>query len=274
MHNPPANPAALPSAPHLDQRRAQRGLAVVPSVVVPSVVVIGALVAGLVACSGGGPEESVFAPAPERQAESGPAASFDPGATQGPKCEMAAVDAFKPAVAKPAKLAQNACSAAELSGFFDACLAGAVDQRKCDDFKAAHGKCAACVESTEADAQQGPIVWRANRAYFTVNIPGCIAAVANDMAPTGCGYAYEAALQCQRAACSSCIGGGTVSFQPFSDCQKSAAGSVCKSAVSEQLSACGNIKVGAPGGDCLPPSGSSAPKDAYLVVAPKFCGPG
>ena len=88
----------------------------------------------------------------------------------------------------------------------------------------------------------------------------------------GCGAAYESLLQCRRASCESCLSGASASFKKFADCQKASGTSTCEDFYKKQTAACTTLSTGTPADVCIPPSGSSL-KDAFLRIAPIFCGP-
>lgn len=186
----------------------------------------------------------------------------DSAAEAGPSsCPPAIPGTFAPSWKPPKKSA--ACSAADITAYYNACLANPATTEKdgtCATFKSAHAACAACAEP---DDKSGPIQWQANRKFYTSNIAGCIAIVQNAPEPGKCGDAYNAAVQCSRAACEFCFElGGT--FDQFSACQKEAGKQgLCKSYENAQAAACaGYNSPGSPALKCLKTS-SAEPADSY-----------
>jgi hypothetical protein len=179
---------------------------------------------------------------------------------------------FKPTWRPPNGLRSGACSAQQISDFYDACLATPVDPAKCAAFTQANGTCASCLQSDDSDPSYGPVIWHAKHAFYTLNVPGCIANEQNDTSPQSCGAAYQADLECKQTACTGCFAVPNSSFAAFSACEKSAANE-CTTYATGLHNACGDAihDAGSPATTCLPPSTTPA-KDVYKLYAPLFCG--
>jgi hypothetical protein len=217
---------------------------------------------------------------PKPDAEDGPIsnlvadAALSDAKEAGPaSCAPAIPPAFAPTWSAPSKAA--ACTTGELKGYYDACLAspGTTEaDGTCATWKTAHAACGACAEPAD---QSGPIQWHARRAFYTLNVAGCIA-VQQGPAEAGsasCGEAYNAAVECARRSCESCFAvGGT--FSQFLDCEKSVQGAgICKSYENAQGAACTGYKnAGSPALGCFT-IGSETQEAHFTRVVGLLCGP-
>jgi hypothetical protein len=253
--------------------------ALATSAFIVTLIGIGGL--GAVACSS--TSDSTFAEEqPRPLIEPGPVGSLVPddagvrgdgaGGEAGPaSCPPAIPAAFAPKWTAPTK--RSACSAEDLKGYYDACLASpgtSEGDGTCKKFKADHADCGACAEP---DDGSGPIQWHVNRTFYTVNVAGCIA-VAQAAPDAGkCGEAYNAAVQCSRESCESCFAiGGT--FNQFRDCQRSVQGvGICKSYEGAQAAACAGYKsAGSPAIACFN-NGTEVQEAHFTRVVGLLCGP-
>jgi hypothetical protein len=201
----------------------------------------------------------------------GDAASLLEDANQ-PPCPPAPVTTFTPTWKPPIAFHSGACSATQMSGFFDACLAGTSTTAGCTAFVQSNATCAACLQSNESDSTYGPVIWHASRTYYTTNIAGCIADEQGDAGAASCGAAYQAIIQCKETACSACLTAQDPDFARYSACEGNAE-SECSSYVQTLETACGSSlkDASSPVAVCLPPS-SDTSEQAYLALAPVFCG--
>ena len=157
---------------------------------------------------------------------------------------------------------------AELSLYWTACLkdpATTEADGTCAKFKTDHATCGACAEP---DDKSGPIQWQLARKFYTLNIAGCIAVeqTGTDAGASGCGEAYNAAVQCSRESCVSCITEAN-SFPKFSECQKSVGmQGICKSYETAQSLACQGYKnAGSPALECFPKAGESSQDESFYT---------
>jgi hypothetical protein len=189
-----------------------------------------------------------------------------------PPCPPAPVTSFKPAWKPPSTAKSGACTTLQMSTFFDACLGPSSNAAGCTAYAQANTDCAACLQSDDTAPQYGPVVWHSSRLYYTTNIAGCIADVQTDGGSAGCGAAYQAVVQCKETACSACLSAQTPDFSRYSACENKA-GTECASYIQTLTSTCGtSLKDPAnPIAVCIPPAGDTA-QDAYLRLAPVFCG--
>jgi hypothetical protein len=217
-------------------------------------------IVAVAACGGGADGASLF---PGTDPDSGPPApqydggSLFPGPDAGIDAALACTPvplstSFAPAWKKPATSAAGACDATQTEAFYDACLAAPITSTPCTTFLAANATCAS---------------WHSNHAFYTLNTAGCIADEQNDVSPTSCGAAYQAAIQCEETACAAC---GVADFALFSTCEKGASNE-CSSYLTTLGTACGADLRDAsdPASVC---TSATNTKDAYLATAPVFCG--
>lgn len=241
----------------------------------------GLFAGSVVACSGGADQSLFNGGAADSGASSNPntdAGTFFPGDDQAddggvaPACAPITSGTFSPNWKKPSAFAQGACSTAQMDGFYSACLSPPVDKATCEAFVKANGACATCLQSQETDATQGPVIWHADNAYYTMNIAGCIANEQKDLSPTGCGASYQALLECRESACTACFSHGSGSFTNFIACEQQAA-QPCAPFSTAMHNACGDSihDAGSPASICVPPSSTSS-LDVYKRIAPLFCG--
>lgn len=235
----------------------------------------------VMACSS--KEDSEFTPPTSPDAQDGPISPLVPndsgpdGGEGGPPgtCTAEIPATFTPAwIAPSAK--DNACDADELKGYWDACLADAGKTEAdgtCTAYKAAHKKCTDCAEPVD---KSGPIQWQLGRQFYTLNVAGCIAvtqAADADGGDNGCGEAYNAAVQCTRESCLTCITAAK-SFPLFSDCQRQVGmKGICKSFEDAKITPCSGYKnMGSPALTCFP-VGSEAQEPYFTRVVKTICGP-
>ncbi len=218
--------------------------------------------------------EDASAPGPALDASLFP---FDAGSllvdANEPPCPPAPVPAsFKPQWKPPVGLRSGACTTAQISTFFDACLGASSNASGCAAFVQANATCSTCLQSDEADPQYGPVIWHASRTYYTTNIAGCIADEQPDAGLDGCGPAYQAVIQCKETACSACLSAQDPDFTRYATCENQA-GTECESYVQTLTTTCGTAlkDPSNPIAVCIPPAGDTS-EDAYLRLAPVFCG--
>jgi hypothetical protein len=238
-----------------------------------SMFVLPLLWSALVACGGSGSGGLFSAGTPDAGSTGDP----DAGASLFPDsgivldggsivCTPSAVGAFKPTWKGPAAVHSGACTTAQMPVFFDQCLDSGSTPAACAQWVQANASCASCLQSDDTATLYGPVIWHSNHAYYTTNIAGCLAAELGDTSPTSCAASYQAIVECKETACSACLSAGDP--QGFSSCE-SAATSEC----GKLPTTCVNdIRDAAdPASTCVPPSGTST-RDAYLRLAPIFCG--
>jgi len=237
----------------------------------------------VVACSSD-PDDSQFPGDPTKAdaADDSPGSFSEAGpkdaAEAGPNtCTPATPNPFTPTWKAPVKSA--ACSTQDLTDYYQACLFNPAVTEKdgtCTTFKTAHAACVAC---TEPDDHGGPIQWHADRKFYTLNVAGCITLeqAGTDAGASNCGEAYNAALDCARQSCLTCITEAN-SFPLFQSCQAGVKTTSCKDRETAKTTACGTTYDGA--ADCFPKGsettelqGTGLSQSFYLRVMGKTCGP-
>ena len=188
------------------------------------------------------------------------------------ECNPTSVASFTPAWQAPEPWKQNVCTAAQISGFYTACLDPPITASACQAFVQQNGTCAPCLQSQDTDPTSAAVVWHEQMRYWTVNVAGCIAQATGDTTATGCAATYSAAIACRQSSCNACWEGvgTTTTFQQFSDCETQAGGTTCQTYADAVPTACGNLDT-PPADVCMPNSGDTA-QQAYMQIAPLFCG--
>lgn len=191
----------------------------------------------------------------------------------GPKveCKPSLPTTFKATFVAPVK--QEACTAAQIDGYYKACLPN-LDEQPCKDFLAANADCVKCIEAPDA---KGPLqIYTVNnipRYYYTLNHAGCIGLVTGKTGDDSCAKAFDTAVNCRRAACDACFTQEGAQYENFTDCQVEAAGSnACKTYETESASKCPNYRDadgGAP--DCFSVDVNEDNQKLFTRLANTFC---
>lgn len=194
------------------------------------------------------------------------------GSAAPAECNPGSTSSFAPAWQTPEPWKQGVCTATQIGDFYTACLTPPISATACQAFVQANGTCAPCLQSQETDPTSSAIVWHEKMAYWTVNVAGCIAQAMGDPSGAGCGAAYGDAIACRQASCNACwqAQGTSASFQDFSDCETLAGSTTCQTYAEAVPTKCGNLAKSA-ASVCMPSSSATA-QDAYMQVAPLFCG--
>ena len=235
----------------------------------------------VVACSSK-TDDSEFQPPGDKDAQDGPISNLlieggpDSG-KDGPagSCSPAVPMPFTPTWVAPAPGA-SACTTVEIKGYYDACLvnAGVTEQDgTCTAYKAAHKPCTDCAEPAN---KSGPVQWHVARNFYTINTAACIAVAQKglDGGGNGCGEAYNAAAECTRESCVSCI---TVakSFPKFIECQREVGNrDLCKEYEDGKSPKCDGYRdPGSPAIPCFPTSNAEDQLPYFTRVITLMCGP-
>lgn len=238
-------------------------------------------VAAVAACSGANPNvfptPDVVEAAPPPSEINGDSGTFDFDGSliteAAPAvCDPQSVSGWTPAWTPPEAWKQNVCTSSQIAGFYAACLTPPIVESTCQAFVGQNATCTACLQTEDTAPTSGAIVWHEHDAYWTVNVAGCIAQAMGDTAGTGCGESYSAAIACRQASCNACWAGQgtTTTFAEFSTCEDQAGGTTCESYTNAVPAACGDLTT-TPASVCMPSSGATA-QDAFMQVAPLFCG--
>ena len=249
-----------------------------------AVLAIAASTATVIACSSDNSGDSTFVKpdAPDGGTIDNPLLPDGGGeageAGGGPQCETPTIPTDFKATWKAPTRAPTACTTEDLQGYYDGCLKDVNAVDACATYRTAHATCTSCVESP-ADSS-GPIQWRKirddARAYYTLNIAGCIAVqqAPDGQDEAGCGAKYNAAIQCKRDSCTQCLEtGGT--FGNYTYCQSLVATQgVCASLSSDYGTSCQGTSSTAPTNECFQKSSGAEDASTYLVrVMGLTCGP-
>ncbi len=233
-------------------------------------------VIAIAACGGSGNDGSLFPTSPQ---DSGPltppydgGSLINPGDSGGDaaaSCTPAPLGSFKAVWKKPTTSLSGKCSTTQIEAFYDDCLNAPLTSMACKSFIAANGDCSTCLQSNDTDSQYSAVIWHSNLAFWTLNTAGCIANELSDDSPTGCGAAYQGAIQCEETACTAC---GVADYALFPECESNAA-TECDSYLKAKSAACGTSLKDASDPASVCTSATSA-QNAYLIIAPVFCGSG
>lgn len=187
-------------------------------------------------------------------------------------CAPGDVSTFQPAPYQGATGAyQGKCSAAQISAYYDVCLAANTTAATCAPFagsgaSSANKACASCIVTADTATKLGPVV--EHTGVLTINTPGCMEL----LDPTGgltCAKAYQAFDECDRAACAAnCAVTDDASFALYQACVDQASSNGC-SAFSQGLTCAGAEADSGAAAACF--NGKSF-EDLYNAVVPIFCG--
>lgn len=200
------------------------------------------------------------------------AGSADAGTCPPPTvgtCAPANVATFMPQYKPPTGGHQGKCTSAQLDAYFTACDGPSSSRANCAAFRTNNAACATCLESQESAPSWGPLVFTTN-GVVQINIPGCIAIL--EPCNETCARAYEAALQCEFAACeTNCpVTTDPATLQAFQTCDDTADRCGCSKYAAGSTCAEGLTGPGHPAAICT----SAADFQTYFKqVAPVFCGP-
>lgn len=232
-----------------------------------------AAVLGLVACEDD--TGSTFEDTPEDAGplDTGPVFETDGGSSDANvpvTCDPVLPAGFAPTWTPPVPSA--ACTADALGAYFDACLGnlGQPDaEQTCTAWLAANEACGTCIEP---DDGSGPVQWHRERAYYTLNVAGCLSLLRNETAAEQCPATYNASIQCQRESCGGCLLQTSAQFQDFQNCQAEAKAGDCATYESAFSAACGTTFNDEDGGayGCFRASGEDA-RTHFVRVEGYFC---
>jgi hypothetical protein len=233
------------------------------------------------ACSGANPDVFGNVPAPDSgplpSENNGDGGTFNDGSliveAAPAVCDPQSVAGYKPAWTPPEAWKQGVCTSTQIASFYAACLTPPISTAACSSYVQANGACSGCLQTEDTAPSTGAIVWHEHDAYWTVNVAGCLAQAMDATSGTGCGQAYAAAIACRQESCNACWGGQgtTTTFSAFATCEDQAGDTTCATYAQAVGPVCGDLAKGA-GSVCMPPSGATA-QDAYMLIAPLFCGP-
>lgn len=180
--------------------------------------------------------------------------------------------AYHPAAVLPGACAPTPGSPDLIGAFYEACFGSNKSDASCQQFRAAHPACAACILTPESAPSYGPIV--DHGGFVTANVSGCIeieaayqGATGSGGSAVGCAKAVDALEGCELAACEANC--------PVSDPASLANYQACSSQASS-----GGCSTFAPAVACTQPGAEAGVSSAcvqpdfgafYHDVAPLFC---
>ena len=220
----------------------------------------------------GPPEASTPPPEPDAGDLIDGPSLFPDAPTSAAICVPQSASGFQPAWTQPEAWKQGACTMPQIASFYSACLTPPISESTCQAYVQANGGCATCLQSPDTASQYAAVVWHEHNAYWTVNVAGCIARATGDPSGAGCGASYSAAIACRQSSCSACWAaqGSKATFAQFESCEQQAGQSTCSTFTQDVPAVCGNLSQSA-GSVCMPKSSATA-QDAYMQIAPLFCG--
>jgi hypothetical protein len=190
---------------------------------------------------------------------------------------MTSIAGFTPTSIPPTPATTTSCTTAEITAIYDACLNQTTQSTAaCTKIQTTDATCYGCIFTDEGAASYGPVISSTNGGLVFLNQAGCIDLLepCND----ACAVAYQAAFQCENAACEgNCPTITTMAeSQSYQYCVEDA-GTCDPGGCDEYLtefSNCGMLLTGAshPASVC---AGTSASTFATLfkAIVPVFCGP-
>ena len=181
----------------------------------------------------------------------------------GPTCSPSDVNAADLTWTPPRPINATACSDAQITGYYAACLNGGSG---CATFEGATANkaCVACINSNITDSAYGPLIAVPNNVVYA-NIGGCIALVSGDVTATGCGAKAWMASECEDKACSDNCAGAT--FNEYQTCTNAAAQGTC---ANEEKAVCDLSDAGNVTDTCN--LNASTFEELYTSITAVFCG--
>jgi hypothetical protein len=244
---------------------------------------VGALAYGTYGCSssssngggGGGDDSGVTGSDSGTHHDSGgtggdSGTGFDSGTggdSGGMMCAPGNVSTFMPPAYHAANRQAGACTAAQITAYYAACLDTASTQATCMAFTPA--SCASCLEGPSTAAKWGAVV--DSTGIASINLAGCmeITGGANGLA---CAQTSQKSSACADAACApSCKVTDDASLQLYLACAQQADANGC-SMYAQATQTCQMAESMTDGGDSICLTGQTF-QDLYNSVAPVFCGP-
>lgn len=154
---------------------------------------------------------------------------------------------------------QRKCSAADVEGFYEACLGPAATPQACGTVY--YGACGTCLVSQWGDAKWGPLL--TDSELTSINVGGCVAL--SSPGDATCSNIAQAAQECEKAACGHCSSASDSSR--YAGCAALANARGCSAYA--QASSCDAEEDGGAAASCF----GSDFHTAFQAVALLFCGP-
>lgn len=181
------------------------------------------------------------------------------------------ISGFMAASLPPSRMSAPSCSSMQITDYFNACYGMGATNMTCSNYRMAalNMTCVKCIESTDTDAQWGPLI-SGTGMYVTMgtvkaNYEGCLA----KLGETACADDTFKAGLCNKYACEEqCPVSDTQSYNEYNKCTTKASTTVCKMYTDKQNTSCGSPEAGAAIAQC---KGSNF-QDYYTKAATVFCG--
>lgn len=146
-------------------------------------------------------------------------------------CSPGSISGFSPTWIPPKALHSSACTVANATLAVDCTFDPNADPTACQAFNnnSANAACISCVFTDSTESSYGAIVMEGQ--IGGLNLAGCLAALSGNTTSTGCGAKFQAAQQCQVAACTGCPdpNGGAQALADYQQCEDDSLTSVCTS---------------------------------------------
>jgi hypothetical protein len=187
-------------------------------------------------------------------------------------CQETPLSNFSPAW-RPPHAKSSACTAAQIDGFYDHCLAATASTLTCAYFVSrteSDANCSACILSKSTDPEWGPLVDFGDYR-IELNSGGCLALADGDLTENGCGAKLSARDRCTFEAC---VRNCPLLLDPqglwLSACRERTRTPNNQCYSFEVASYCAANFIGQPGGLCLWGNGDSY-RAVYTRIANAFC---
>jgi hypothetical protein len=229
------------------------------------------------ACSSGLMPEGIPAQAPPADASATDAKDSAPTIPvedaqrdPSPCCCPGPTTGFKPTW-KPPAAHQDACTQAQIDGFYKGCIKTGATQQTCAPYgtngTSSNQACAKCLFTASTASAYGPLIDVGG--VVELNIAGCIAIDEGKLDGSGCGGAYQANSQCEDAMCkSNCPVTDDATFAAYQACVQQADATECQAYSNGAACAAAIEEAGAPGASCV---STQTFDDGYKAMAPIFC---
>jgi hypothetical protein len=180
-------------------------------------------------------------------------------------CQPAPLTNWQPTFVPPRRM-PGACSATQISDYYNECLSNGSPSPACNTFKSNNATCAACLASTKvSDPAWGWLV-ESPKGRGIGDVPACIAVA--DPLQLDCAKKYEALYECDWAACDSC---DRDAYRPYNICVANAERGECAKYSAEAYT-CAQALVSSRSNaaQCIPTAASTV-EGFFTTVAGVLC---
>jgi hypothetical protein len=185
-------------------------------------------------------------------------------------CYPHSVTSLSPTWVPPLGSHTGACTAKQISAYFDACLGPNASNATCGTFTNApsNAACVSCIDTPDTATSFGALI--DNGVVVYVNLGGCVALV--EPCNLACAQAFQAVAQCTTTACAPNL--YCTNANSYSACEQAAQGGSCACDGFVAAGACMN-SIAAAGHPAYTTCFGSQPSDfqaTYTAVATFICG--